>query len=53
MFDIIQLRYAVVCNTRFHHQDHLDFVKHLIHVIYLKRLILIVNEWLLTSYDRV
>ena len=45
---IIQSRYAVVCNAHFHHQDHLDFVKHLINVlmICIKRFILIVNGWL-------
>ena len=29
---IIQSRYAVVWNSRFHHQDHLDFAKHLVSV---------------------
>ena len=29
---VIQSRYAVVWNARFHHQDHLDFVKHLINI---------------------
>ena len=33
----IQSRYAVVWNARFHHQDHLDFVKHLINVYLLKK----------------
>ena len=33
---LIQSRYAVVWNARFHHQDHLDFVKHLINVYLLK-----------------
>ena len=50
---LIQSRYAVVWNARFDHQDHLDFVKHLINVlmICLKRFILlIVDGWLLISY---
>ena len=25
---VIQSQYAVVCNARFHHQEHLDFFKH-------------------------
>ena len=47
----IQSRYAVVWNSRFHHQDHLDFVKHLINVlmICLKRFRLIANGWLLMT----
>ena len=46
--DIILSRYEVVWNSRFYHQDHLDFVKHLINVlmICLKKFILIVNGWL-------
>ena len=48
---IVQSRFAVVWNARFHHQDLLDFVKHLINDL-LKNFIF--NEWLfLTSYDRV
>ena len=50
--DLIQSRYAVVWDARFHHQGHLDFVKHLINV-YLLKFILIVNGWLLISYDRI
>ena len=34
---LIQSRYAFVWNTHFHHQDHLDFVKHLINVYLLKK----------------
>ena len=34
---LLQLRYAVVRNTRFHHQNHLDLVKHLINVYLLKK----------------
>ena len=26
---LIQSQYAIVLNARFHHQDHLDFIKHL------------------------
>ena len=32
----VQSRYAVVSNARFYHQNHLDFVKHLINVYLLK-----------------
>ena len=40
------IQYVVGWNSCFHHQDHLNFVvKHLF--------ILIVNGWLLISYDRV
>ena len=35
--DLLQSRYAVVWNACFHHQDHLDFVKHLINVYLLKK----------------
>ena len=35
---IIQSRYVVVWNSRIHHQDHLDFVKHLINVYLLKKI---------------
>ena len=34
---IFQLQYAVFWNARFHHQDHLDFVKYLINVYLLKK----------------
>ena len=34
---IIQSRYVVVSNARFHHQYHLDFVKQLINVYLLKK----------------
>ena len=42
--NVVQSRYAVVWNARFHHQNHLDFVKHLLNC--LKRFTLIVNGWL-------
>ena len=31
-------RFAVVWKAHFHHQDHLDFVKHLIHFYLLKKI---------------
>ena len=42
---LIQSRHAVVWNARFHQQDHLNFVEHLINdfMICLKRFIF--NEW--------
>ena len=36
--NVIQPRFAVVWNAYFHHEDHLDFVKHLIHVYLLKKI---------------
>ena len=36
-FTLVQSRYAIVWNTRFNHQDHLDFVKYLINVYLLKK----------------
>ena len=33
---VFQWRYAVVWYARFHHQDHLDFAKHLSNVYLLK-----------------
>ena len=38
--------YAVVWNARFHHKDHLDFVKHLINAYLLK--MLYINSWWMT-----
>ena len=43
MTNIIQSRYAVVSNARFHHQDHSDFVKHLINVYLLEKVYIIKN----------
>ena len=50
---IIQSRYAVVWNAHFHHQDHLDFVKHFVNVYLLKKVVLMFNGWLLILCDRV
>ena len=36
--NVIQPRFAVVWNAYFHHEDRLDFVKHLIHVYLLKKI---------------
>ena len=44
---IFESRYAAVWNAHFHHQDHLDFIKHLINVYLLKK----VNGWQLISYE--
>ena len=49
--NVIHSWFAVVWNAHFHHQDHLDFVKHWFMFICIKRFILIVNGWKLTSYD--